>query len=382
MLWRAFALLAHGGDRLGLRPSRAGRAPAPLRHPDRVLRLLERLDEAAWTANALSAAAESGLLANLAQPATAADLAAGAGLPEAAAAALLDVMAGLGLVTRDGAAFVAAPGLKPFTQKAGADAFRAALRASLLQGEDFRRQVRRGTLALDGWRFEDADVIEAQGALTGLFAERAIPKLRFLPGLVPQTRGAGRHASRRRRGRGGPLDRALPALPEPCRRRPRAGAASGRRRRAPDPRGGAGGADRAPPRAGRGHRGRFGLRPCLFAADVPARRHHRGERGDALSRPAPRRLAPRRDSSPAREATSPPPSRGSRTCSGAATGAAARNSGATSRPPASARSSAPRDRARSASFAPASRSEVRSESEVLTAGRMPRRVHRSLFPTP
>src|SRR6476660_617928 len=106
MLWRAFALLAHGGDRLGLRPSRAGRAPAPLRHPDRVLRLLERLDEAAWTANALSAAAESGLLANLAQPATAADLAAGAGLPEAAAAALLDVLAGLGLVTRDGAAFV------------------------------------------------------------------------------------------------------------------------------------------------------------------------------------------------------------------------------------------------------------------------------------
>ena len=191
MLWRAFALLAHGGDRLGLRPSRAGRAPAPLRHPDRVLRLLERLDEAAWTANALSAAAESGLLANLAQPATAADLAAGAGLPEAAAAALLDVMAGLGLVTRDGAAFVAAPGLKPFTQKAGADAFRAALRASLLQGEDFRRQVRRGTLALDGWRFEDADVIEAQGALTGLFAERAIPKLRFLPGLVPRLEAPG-----------------------------------------------------------------------------------------------------------------------------------------------------------------------------------------------
>ena len=100
-------------------------------------------------------------------------------------------MAGLGLVTRDGAAFVAAPGLKPFTQKAGADAFRAALRASLLQGEDFRRQVRRGTLALDGWRFEDADVIEAQGALTGLFAERAIPKLRFLPGLVPRLEAPG-----------------------------------------------------------------------------------------------------------------------------------------------------------------------------------------------
>ena len=70
MLWRAYALLSHGSDRLGLRPGVAGAAPAPLRNRDEVLRALEKLDEAVWTANALAAAAETGLIAYLREPTT------------------------------------------------------------------------------------------------------------------------------------------------------------------------------------------------------------------------------------------------------------------------------------------------------------------------
>ncbi|HEY8383326.1 MAG TPA: class I SAM-dependent methyltransferase [Microvirga sp.] len=191
MLWRALALLAHGGDRIGLRPRRFKAAPAPARSPDEVLRTLERLDEAVWAANALAAVAESGLLPHLAHPVTAPELAQRLRLPEPVVTSLVDVMGGAGLILRDGERICAAKGLEPFTTPAGAQAFRAALRAPLFQADDLRRKTRDHAITLDGWRFEDPEVIEAQGALTSLWAERAVPKLRFLPGLMPRLKAPG-----------------------------------------------------------------------------------------------------------------------------------------------------------------------------------------------
>jgi 2-polyprenyl-3-methyl-5-hydroxy-6-metoxy-1,4-benzoquinol methylase len=184
MLWRAYALLSHGGDRIGLRLRRSRPSPAPLRRPAEVLRRLDELDAAIWSANALSAAVEAGLLDHLDGPASPDEIARRTGLPPAIVLALVDVLAGFGFARREGGAVSAAPGFAPFTGPEGARAFRAALRAPLLQAEAFRRDARAGAVTLDGWRHEDPEVIEAQGALTSLWAGRAIPRLRFLPGLV------------------------------------------------------------------------------------------------------------------------------------------------------------------------------------------------------
>jgi hypothetical protein len=185
MLWHAYALLSHGGDRIGLR-SRAtpGRPPRPCRHPDEVLRALERIDTAVWTANALSACAETGLIEALGHPSSVTQLAARTGLPDAAVRALVGLLAGLGFAIEEGEHVRAAPALVPFTSGSGAATFRAALRAPLLQAEQFRSNAVAGAVAIEGWTHTDQAIIEAQGAMTRMWARRAVPKLRFLPGLA------------------------------------------------------------------------------------------------------------------------------------------------------------------------------------------------------
>ena len=90
---------------------------------------------------------------------------------------------------------MASPALMPFTSSAGAETFRAALRAPLLQAEDFRRRLGGGTLTLEGWSHADDAIIEAQGALTRHWTAQALPKLKFLPGLVPRLGSPGQRFS-------------------------------------------------------------------------------------------------------------------------------------------------------------------------------------------
>ena len=196
MWWRAYALLSHGGDRIGLGSLRWGswrplHGRAPCRKADDVLRALEEADTAIWTASALAACAESGLLTRLGQPAAPEALARDLSLPPALVRSLLDVLAGFGFVVWEQERAMAGPALLPFTSPEGAATFRAALRAPLLQTDDFRRRLGDGTLALDGWSHTDEAVIEAQGALTRLWTTKALPKLKFLPGLVARLESPG-----------------------------------------------------------------------------------------------------------------------------------------------------------------------------------------------
>jgi precorrin-6B methylase 2 len=189
MLWRAYALLSHGGDRFGLGSVGLGSWRIPAHPPasrkaDDVLKVLEEADTAIWSASALSACAESGLLTRLGQPASIGELASALSLPPALVKGLLDALAAFGFVTWDGDRVQASPALMPFTSSEGTETFRAALRAPLLQTEDFRRRLKTGTLSLDGWSHTDDAIIEAQGTLTRHWTTRALPKLRFLPGLV------------------------------------------------------------------------------------------------------------------------------------------------------------------------------------------------------
>ncbi|MBM6593472.1 SAM-dependent methyltransferase [Microvirga pudoricolor] len=191
MLWHAYALLSHGGDRIGLRHGRAAGRPRLRRRPDDVLRTLEGIDTAVWTANALAACAETGLIEALAQPQTLGRLSVRTGLPEDSVRILAGLLASLGFAWEEDGRVHAAPALAPFTTPDGAATFRAALRAPLLQAEAFRARAATGTLALDGWTHTDAAIIDAQGLLTRLWAERAIPKLRFLPGLTARLSAPG-----------------------------------------------------------------------------------------------------------------------------------------------------------------------------------------------
>jgi precorrin-6B methylase 2 len=148
--------------------------------------LLEEADRAIWPANALSACAESGLLRKLGQPASIEELSGTLSLPPALVRSLVDVLAGFGLVTWDSDRIQATAALQPFTTPDGAITFRASLRAPLLQAEEFRRRVEQRRLDLQGWTHTDEAIIEAQGALTRHWTAKALPRLKFLPGLVPR----------------------------------------------------------------------------------------------------------------------------------------------------------------------------------------------------
>ncbi len=186
MLWRAYALLSHGRDRMGIGPLRAHDKPRPCRHVDDVTAILDQADKAIWSANALSACAESGLLRHLEHPVTIEELAEVLTLSPALVRGLVDVLESLGLIARNKDHVQATPALQPFTTPEGIIAFRAALRAPLLQTEDFRRRLGQRQLDLNGWTHTNEAIIEAQGALTQLWTAKALPKLKFLPGLVPR----------------------------------------------------------------------------------------------------------------------------------------------------------------------------------------------------
>jgi precorrin-6B methylase 2 len=157
-----------------------------LRRPAGVLKVLEEADRAIWSASALSACAESGLLGHLGKPATIDELARAASLSPVLVRALIDLLASYGFVAWNQERVQAAPALMPFTTPDGVTTFRASLRAPLLQTDSFRRRLADGTLSLDGWTHTDEAIIEAQGTLTQLWTTRALPKLKFLPGLVPR----------------------------------------------------------------------------------------------------------------------------------------------------------------------------------------------------
>lgn len=169
---------------MGFRPWRRHVQPPVRQRPEEVLDLLERTDETIWLASALSTCAEAGIIRQLEKPATLGEMAQNLSLDPQVAASLVDVLVGAGLATREKDRIQAAPALRSFTSEEGARAFKAALQAPLLQAEDFRHRFQSGPVTFDGWHHTDEAIIEAQGTLTRLWTKKALPKLRFLPGLV------------------------------------------------------------------------------------------------------------------------------------------------------------------------------------------------------
>ena len=135
------------------------------------------LSESAWALGALAAALDAGLGGALAEPGSAEEVAARAGLDRELTARLLVVLAQLGLAEeRDGV----------WSALALADAgpgARADVRNAVLQADDLVRRAYAGGLA-PGWQHDDTLILETQGVMSGRAIE-PLARMLFpsLPGL-------------------------------------------------------------------------------------------------------------------------------------------------------------------------------------------------------
>src|SRR5690349_16385469 len=96
---------------------------------EEVMKLLSGLSDSVWTLNTLGAAFEAGLLDQLTEPRTEAEIAAGARLPGPAVRPVLDTLVALGLAREEAGRFVATPGLQVFLARPWRGWLEADLRA-------------------------------------------------------------------------------------------------------------------------------------------------------------------------------------------------------------------------------------------------------------
>jgi hypothetical protein len=149
---------------------------------DEVRKVVSDLSTSVWAFSALSASVEAGLLERLVEeePLTSAYLSKVTGVKNAnLVECILDVLVSLGLVRREGDAFVAEPGLMPLVTAPGNQYFPLQLRSTYLQSRYVIDQAKQGTL-MPGWRFTDPEIVNAHGRMSVLgiqmLAEHLFPK--------------------------------------------------------------------------------------------------------------------------------------------------------------------------------------------------------------
>jgi SAM-dependent methyltransferase len=152
---------------------------------------IDALYDHVFTAAALVAAGELGLLAALAEPRTLAQLAELGRSPPEMIERLLGVLVALGLARRDGDRFSAQPGLAEALAGRGKDFLRADLTATWLHAHQLVDAATQGSVT-PGWHHTDPRLLQAQGTLSegalGAFTERMFP---MLDGLEAQLRKPG-----------------------------------------------------------------------------------------------------------------------------------------------------------------------------------------------
>lgn len=141
------------------------------------------LSMSAWALTALGCADEAGLLDGLDEPRSLDVLASRIGVPAALVEALLEVLLALGLVRREGAAFLAEPILAASLTGPARTLLRADLRSHLLQSANLVEEARRGVLSTE-WRHTDPQILQAQGtrssAIATVWADHVFPRLEGL----------------------------------------------------------------------------------------------------------------------------------------------------------------------------------------------------------
>jgi precorrin-6B methylase 2 len=153
--------------------------------PD-ILSDISALSSSMWTYTSLSAAFELGIVKELGDPITAAELGRRLGLDVALTTDLLGVLVALGAVEASGPVdrerYVATPAFEMFRAGSLGRVTRAGIRSDHLQGAEALSCARAGTLS-PGWDHLNPDVLVAQGETAGLFrlaAEHVLPSLEGL----------------------------------------------------------------------------------------------------------------------------------------------------------------------------------------------------------
>jgi SAM-dependent methyltransferase len=153
-----------------------------------VRQVVGELSISAWALSALGFALETGLVDEIRTPATPAALAGRRGIPARLAEAILDVLQAIGLVHREGQAFVADPGLVSCLEGPAREQLQAEIRSNQLQGLHLVESGKQG-LAPTGWCHDDSEILQAQGvrsrAVVEAFVSHIFP---HLTGLVENLR--------------------------------------------------------------------------------------------------------------------------------------------------------------------------------------------------
>jgi predicted O-methyltransferase YrrM len=111
------------------------------------------------------------------------------GMPEALCTRLLDVLVGLGFAVRENGAYRPSPGLVEADAEAEvAERLSSELRTALLQAAELASRGRSKSFEMEGWRYDDPEILRAQGVSSA----RAIPSIvaQLVPALELEERFA------------------------------------------------------------------------------------------------------------------------------------------------------------------------------------------------
>lgn len=147
-----------------------------------VRQVVGELTLSTWALSALCTSLEAGILDELGEPSLPEHVAERTGIPSSIIVGLLDVLRALGLVRREGKAFVSVSELTGIPLPARSS-LSAAMRSALLQGAQMVQRARLGILT-SGWTYSDPETLEAQGtfstAVVGAWIDQVIPNLEGL----------------------------------------------------------------------------------------------------------------------------------------------------------------------------------------------------------
>ncbi len=145
-----------------------------------VRQLVADLGTSVWAFAALSAGVESGMLGCLGEPLAASEVGERTRLAAPLVERILDVVASLGLVRREGERFIAEPGLQPFLRPPALTFFSGGLRATCLQSQQLIAEAKAHNLT-PGWHCADPEMLQSVGLVSAtgarMMGERLVPML-------------------------------------------------------------------------------------------------------------------------------------------------------------------------------------------------------------
>jgi SAM-dependent methyltransferase len=145
-----------------------------------IRQVVDRLIGSIWAYDALCFAVEKGILVQLNEPRSLANLSEHSGVPTTLLERVLDVLVSVNLIHRDKDVFVIDKGMLPLITEPVKTFYLANLLANYFEGKDLMDNARKGSITL-GWDFTEPDILQSVGfsssIQTEFFVRELAPKL-------------------------------------------------------------------------------------------------------------------------------------------------------------------------------------------------------------